>query len=215
MQIIDLSQQITGMNRRLYALTSRIWEETGDYHTTVVMDSHLGTHVEAPKHLEQSWPSVAELPASAFIGRGIRLHLPTKRGAEITGDDLLVANVGRLRAGDFALLDTDWHSPPLGRDARPRLTEKAAIWLRDKGVKGIGFGNGVSIDWNRDESLRIHRVLFPRRILLIEELANLNHLGYFPFLFIALPIPIVGLDACSVRAVAITDIPNFPSEARV
>ena len=52
----------------------------------------------------------------------------------------------------------------------------------------------------------MHDVFFPRGILVVEYLANLADLQAERFLFIALPLNLVGGDGCPVRAIAIEDL---------
>jgi len=211
-RVVDLSVIVLPTNSRMKELTRFKQPETRDYHTTVAFDSHLGTHVESPFHFRDEWPDLAQLPANAFVGRGVFLKVDTNPADPISRQDLVKSNNGRLLPNDFAILDSYFHAEPFKAtpgDPRPHLTAEAAEWLAEKRLKGVGFGDGISIEHDVDDSCAVHDILMRQNTILIEVMANLDQLNATEFMFICLPMPIRGLDACCVRAVAIEGIPGF------
>ena len=132
----------------------RLWRyNTGgsipDFHTIMDLTSHLGTHCECPYHHDETWPSVAELPLTNFLGRAIYAVLNLPENHQITGEDLEKAIGGRIQPGDTVLLDSPHKLPPFTsatngpNDHRLVVGESCALWLAEKKVKCVGFGDGV------------------------------------------------------------------------
>lgn len=187
-----------------------------DYHTHMDLTSHLGTHVECPYHHREDWPDVASLPLTRFLGRAryIRLtDLPPN--AYITPRALDAACGDRLCPGDAVILDSPYPLPPFtdktntAEDGRLLVNGETAAWLRDRRVKCVGFGDGVSIE-NRNEDVGpFHDVLMAAGVVFLEVLQNLEKLRSEVFFLSYAPLPIKGLDSCPVRVVAIEGLREF------
>jgi len=179
---------------------------TGDIMSDVFMWSHVGTHVEVPLHFYEGGKDTAALPLSVFMGPAIRLDFRHKAVNEaITLDDLRAA--GDIQVGDHVIL---WE----GRDAqyrtreshqRPYITEEACAWLlEDRQVRLLGTDSsgfevrGVGHHPN-------HTLWFKYDAAVLECLRNLDQIRRQRFYLLALPLPVRGLDACPVRALAIED----------
>lgn len=179
---------------------------TGDIMSDMFMWSHVGTHVEVPLHFYANGKDTAALPLDVFIGPAIRLDFRNKQVNEaITLDDLHAA--GDIQIGDHVIL---WE----GRDnqyrtekshQRPYITEEAVAWLlEDRKVRLLGTDSsgfevrGVSHHPN-------HARWFAHDAAVLECLRNLDQIQNQRFYLIALPLPVQGLDACPVRAIAIED----------
>lgn len=184
-----------------------------DYHTDVDITTHLGTHVEAPYHHANLTKDVTALPADHYMGRGVRLNLDTCEPlALITRADLDAADRGRVRRGDVLILDSRFHSEPFVKnpnDQRPHLSRESAEWAREKGVKAVGFGDGICIENNIEHCNACHDILLGNDILFLEVLKNVDQLQAGINLMIYLPLPIRGLDASPVNIVAIEGVPGF------
>ena len=178
---------------------------------------HAYTHVDAPKHFLPGARHIAEMPVDQWVGEAAVVdltHLADNDG--VTAADL-ERRAGHVRAGDIALLRTDWprrvsvDEERFWRDA-PFTAADACHWLVARGVKAVGY------DYPPDPSLRMnpehpgtiarehhvtHDVFFPRGIAVIEYLANLRNIGKPRTLFMALPLKVDGGDGSPVRAVAL------------
>jgi arylformamidase len=185
--------------------------------SALTMSLHGFTHVDAPKHFLPGEAAVADVSLDRWVGEAAVIDL-THRGADdaISVDDLH-ERAGHLRAGDIALLRTDWDRKAdiTTREfwtRAPHTGRPAAEWLADQGVKAVGY------DYPADPSLRMdpehpgrvgreqqvtHDVFFPRGIAVVEYLANLGQLAEPRVLFLALPLKIDGGDGSPVRAVAL------------
>lgn len=184
-----------------------------DYHTEVDIITHLGTHVEAPYHHGTLTKDVTDLPADHFIGRGVLLKLDTcEPNALITRADLEAADRGRVRQGDVLVLDSRFHSEPFvhnPHDQRPHLSRESAEWFLAKGVKAVGFGDGICIENNIEHCVACHDIMLGHDILFLEVLKNIDLLQADIFLISYLPLPIKGLDSSPVNIMVLEGVPGF------
>ena len=188
-------------------------ERTDDYNCDIDIMSHLGTHVEAPKHWDLNWKDVSDLPASTFMGRCVMLKIDDiEPAAKITAAHMDRADGGRTRRDDIVLVDTPYHLPPFSypeKEIRPYVNSEMGQWLVDKGVKCIGFSDSVDIETNVPQFKEFHAVTMAHDICFIEVMENFCELEQDVFFLSALPLPFEGLDSCPVRVVAIEGLPGF------
>ncbi len=168
--------------------------------------SHTGTHIDAPGHILPGAPRLDGFPAGRYLGPGLVLDLTAVRGRHIEIDDIC-AYEERLRRADFALLHTGW-AKHWGMDEYfgpyPVLSPGAAQWLAEFDLKGVGVDT-ISVDEVTSTALAVHRALFARNLLIIENLVGLAELLGREFTFSCLPLKIADADGSPIRAVAIVD----------
>ena len=222
MRVVDLSHTIRpGHWRWETRLTHRSTHaQPGAVFQSGVLETslHAYTHVDAPVHVLPRGPGLDQMPIDAWIGEATVVDL-SDLAVERSGvkAEHLQNRAQHVRTRDIVLLRTDWD---LRADVETRefwttgpfTSRDAAEWLVARGVKAVGY------DYAADEPLRIdpehperfareehttHDVFFPRDIRVIEYLANLRAIRADRFLFIALPLKVLGGDGSPVRAVAI------------
>ncbi len=215
LRVVDLTKRIipNKMGGRRCEIRIKYSERTDDYNCDIDLTSHLGTHLEAPRHWNLDWKSVADLPATQFLGRCVMLKLTAiEPAAKISAYHLDEADGGRVKKGDIVLVDTPYHLPPFSfpeKEIRPYVNAEMGQWLINKGVKLIGFSDGVDIETEVEEFKQFHDVAMAQDICFIEVLENFDELEKDIFFLIAEPLPFEGLDSCPVRAVAIEGLPEF------
>ncbi len=162
----------------------------------LVLDSHLGTHIDAPYHFIEGGETVDALDLAVLIGAAQVVHL-TDMGehAAITPDHLPPIHHQRI------LLHTGWSERALGDptyfNAYPYLTVDTARALADQGVRLVGV-DCPSVDYDPGET---HRALLGRGVIIIENLAHLERLPT-SCAMTALPLPIQRGDGSPARIVA-------------
>ena len=178
--------------------------------------SHLGTHVECPYHHNDSWTDVQGLPISTFMGRAIYVDIThMEANGKIMAEDLEKACGDRIRENDIVILDSPYKIPPFTpltntpEDKRLVIGRETALWLKEKKVKCVGFGDGVSIESNNTDVSAFHDVLMEVNVVFLEVLQNLEELSTDTFFMSYAPIPIKGLDSCPIRAYAIEGLGEF------
>ncbi len=208
-RITDLTHiMIPGQEQYARELTQRGErpDATGDIMSEVFMWSHVGTHVEVPLHFYADGKDTAALPLDLFMGPAIRLDFRHKQVNEpITLADFQAA--GDIQPGDHVIMwqgREQQYRTPASHD-RPYVTEEAIAWLLDDrmvrllGTDSSGFEvRGVPGHPN-------HTRWFAHDAAVLECLANLGAIQNQRFYLVALPLPVKGLDACPVRAIAIED----------
>ncbi len=176
----------------------------GDIMSTVYLWSHVGTHVEAPLHYLEKGSDTAGIPIEKLMGPAIVLDFRGKAVNEaITLADVKAA--GDIKVGDRVMTMTGRHTSyrtPQSHE-RPYLTEEAVRWLvEDRRINCLGTDSSGyevrGVDHHPD-----HLLVTGAEIPVLECLNNLVELKSQRFFLVALPVPVVGLDACPVRAIGI------------
>lgn len=176
----------------------------GDIMCTVYLWSHVGTHVEAPLHFLADGGDTAGLSIEQLMGPAIVLDFRDKGVSEpITLAEMQAA--GDVQVGDRVLTMTGRHTQyrtPASHD-RPYITEEAMRWLvEDRKINCLGTDSS-GFEVRGVDHHPNHRLLTHAGIPVLECLTNLVELKKQRVFLIALPWPVVGLDACPVRAIAI------------
>ena len=179
---------------------------TGDIMHDVYMWSHSGTHVEVSRHFYAEGKDTSDFPPETFVGPAIRLDFRHKEKNEaITLADVQAA--GDIRERDIVIL---WE----GRDhlyrtkeshSRPYLAEDAARWLAtERRIKLLGTDSS-GFEVRGVDSHPNHHLFFKASvdIPVVECLCNLDKIPNSRFFFVGLPIPVKGLDASPIRAIAL------------
>lgn len=217
LRVIDLSKEVDPATESRRCKLHRF--NTGgpipDFHTDMDVTSHLGTHVECPYHHEDHWPCVMQVPLTSFLGRAVYLNVTDSQPrAHLTGAMMEKVAEG-LREGDIVILDSCYRIPPFTpltnteEDKRLRVNGDTARWLRERGVKAVGFGDGVSIESCNEDVKPFHDILLAENIVFIEVLKNLELLEKKVFFLSFAPLPIRGLDSSPVRVYAIEGLAEF------
>lgn len=163
----------------------------------VRMSPHVGTHADAPLHVEDGWDASELLPLSVFVGVAYVLD------ASRASDTLSLEWVQEQFAGEVperVLLCTGQNiAGGVFPASWPVLTQAAARWLVKGGTRLVGT-DAPSVDERHSKDLPVHHELFVRGAYVLENLALNDVVPGFYELYAA-PLKLVGLDAAPVRAV--------------
>ncbi|WP_253738503.1 cyclase family protein [Halohasta salina] len=189
-------------------------EADGFRATAIEIDSHAGTHVDAPAHMLADGTTIDELPVERFrFTARLADCRPLEPRAEIDVGTLTATLDGDLdEAVDLLVVRTGWDDH-WGTDRyfdHPYLSREATDWLADRGLSlGIDALNADPTPTDAagpDEptGYPVHHALFSSNRLLVE---NLRGLGRLPsrFELQAHPLAVRDGDAAPVRAVAVVD----------
>lgn len=158
---------------------------------------HVGTHADAPFHVDSGWPASDALPLDSFSGPATVVDAPAQDGP------LTLESLG-LRSGGVAggrLLLRTGQSIATGSfpDRWPWIAEDALAELLDGGLRLLGV-DAPSVDARHSTSLSGHRALFQGGACVLENL-DLRDAPPGDYLLWAFPLKLAGLDAAPVRAV--------------
>jgi arylformamidase len=164
----------------------------------LVMGTHTGTHVDAPKHFFDDKPGVDTLALELLVGRARVIDLPHRGG--ITEKHLAAAGLREdlrvlLRTPNSAL----WNSSDGFHTDYTYVTEAAAKFLVDQGVKVVGV-DYLSVEQFKKAGAPAHHMLLGNDVVIIEGL-NLSDAEAGQYEMYCLPLRIAGADGAPARVV--------------
>lgn len=168
--------------------------------TTVSMNVHTGTHIDAPRHFYPTGKTVPEIPLQKMNGRCQVLEFPENL-QEITRADLIAAGIDpEVR---LILLKTA-NSQLWKREGNKffqkyvSLAPSSAIFLVEQGITLVG------IDYLSIAPLEnvwdVHQTLLSNQIVILEGV-DLSEVDAGEYELICLPLKLASLDGVPVRAV--------------
>ncbi|WP_458686715.1 cyclase family protein [Nocardia tengchongensis] len=135
------------------------------------LGSQTGTHVDAPRHIDDALPALDELPLDRFTGPGVVIDARAAGAGGAIGRECFE---GRVSAGQVVLVATGW-SEHWGTPAylnHPHLTVAAAEYLVAAGVRTLGI-DALSVDPTPAEEIPVHRILCGAHAVIAENLTGL------------------------------------------
>lgn len=172
-------------------------QEDGDrvIDSTITLDVHCGTHIDAPAHYRAAGLTVDHTPLDAMIGKADVIHVL---------DPVVTADVLERHApadAERLLLRTSngsrWpHAPSFKRDF-VGLDESAAQWCVNRDLRLVGI-DYLSIQ-SRRASAQTHRILLDQGIVVLEGL-DLREATAGRYELLSLPMSISGAEGAPVRA---------------
>ncbi|MEL7566891.1 MAG: cyclase family protein [Dehalobacterium sp.] len=169
---------------------------------------HCGTHVDCPYHFFSHGDRIDELSPDRFIGQGVLVDLKDKvNPGEAISREKIINNsqIPSLTDGQLAqsivLINSGWGLKYQEKDyykCNPYLSEEAAKFFAEKKVKAVG------LDFPPDgkQGAIVHRTLLEAKVLIIENLTNLDALKDVEFQVFALPIKIFQQSGGPARVIA-------------
>lgn len=215
MKIIDLTHEICS-DMPVFPGTeppiikrANTFEKDGFREAKITMYSHTGTHIDAPAHMLENGENLDDLGIDHFIGNAIVLDYSNLE-THLIDVQKLMPYEDKIKKVEFIIIKTDW-SKYWGEkryfEDFPALTEEAADWLAKFSLKGIGI-DAISIDSINSKSFSVHKILLSKKILIIENLTNLDSINDEFFVLSILPLKNMDADGSPVRAIAIENIQN-------
>lgn len=170
----------------------------------IEMVSNTGTYLDVPFHRYANGKDLSEVALEKLAElEGIVVRADYSNGIEVAKRCFEGKDV-REKA---VLIHTNW-SRHWRTDAyyeqHSFLSEEAAIYLRDQGVKLVGI-DSHNMDDTRTKARPVHTILLGADILIVEHLCNLEQLPDHGFTFQAVPPKFKGVGTFPVRAYAKMD----------
>jgi kynurenine formamidase len=175
------------------------------------MLDHVGTHVDAFRHVNPNGAPIDEMPLDMFMGNAVCFdlrHIGDLEDITVSHMEEAERKSGVRVDGHIVLLCTGFHARNWGNRKQivwgnPGLTVEATRWLYDRGSRMHGV-EGPSTDKPSDNIFAQHRLCRDLGISHFEWLVNLEELvGVGEFEFFGLPLKFKGGSGSPVRAIAI------------
>ncbi len=169
-------------------------ENDGVRETTITIDVHTGTHLDAPLHMVAGGRTIDKMLLEPLIGNCKVIDFSHIKDV-ITREDLIEQHI---EVGDILLFKTQNSFDKVFNFEFIYLGESGAKYLAKKKIKGVGI-DGLGIERSQSGH-KTHHILFEAGIYIIEGL-ELKDIKAGVYELIALPLKLKGLDASPVRAI--------------
>jgi arylformamidase len=174
--------------------------EEGDVATdsSIFMNLHTGTHVDAPSHFVHHGNTIDEVPLDVMLGSVLVIKIPGKV-KEITAD--ILSSIDIPENTERLLLQTSNSEIWRENDSQfyedyTALVKDGAEWLVEKGIKLVGI-DYLSIQRFADGS-EVHQILLSSNIVIIEGL-DLSDVDTGLYQLYCMPLKLQGLEAAPAR----------------
>lgn len=181
----------------------RFYEEGTEFQIgRIDMIANTGTYLDCPFHRFENGKDLSEIVLEQFTDLpAVVIRAPYETSLAVMKVHLENVHLDNIAA---VLIHTGW-SRHWQTDAyysgHPYLTEEAAVYLRDCGVKLVGI-DSHNIDDTKTNSRPVHTTLLGADILIVEHMCNLEALPEDGILFSAIPPKVKGMGTFPVRAMA-------------
>lgn len=173
------------------------------------MNSHTGTHVDAPFHFFPNGKTVDQIDIEKWQGEAVLVDL---RGRVKACQGILPGDLkpydDLIQDDSIVLLNTGWGKKRVNWDEEychnwPYVTGELAEYLTDKKIRGCGIDCMSVGGWYEGTGRPCHEMFLSHEIWALEELNFPDELmKYRTCYFMAFPIRLQGFSGAPARAVA-------------
>jgi kynurenine formamidase len=184
----------------------------------IVVNDHVGTHLDARKHIVPDAGGPDTIPLEYCISDGVLLDFTHKQPGDIISateiEEALAKISYEVKERDIVLIHTGagaYNTEDRYRTDHPGMSAEATRWLIERGVRLMGcdaitFDPPVWAMFEKKKFWEAHRVMWDEEYWHLENLMNLEQIGRpHGFKLIVLPIKWTGTTAAPVRAVALVE----------
>jgi arylformamidase len=177
---------------------------------TLSLPNHLGTHIDAPKHVDDGGKAISDYPFDAFVFlHPLVLEMP-KGESELVTLEELKEHKGEIEKADLLLLRTRFQvyrdkDPAKYMNMNPGVSAEAANYLASEfpRLRALGFDFiSLSAVQKREEGRKAHRALLSGRDFFIIEDMDLSRCPKRVRRVLVVPLFVEGIDStpCTVAA---------------
>lgn len=161
--------------------------------------THTGTHLDAPNHVDNSWPSLQDIDLTVMLGPATVFELGVARA--ITASDIADLPWDGVERVLFKTRNSQLWEEPFHEDFVYLSDEAARFLTQNTGVKLVGI-DYLSIEQFGVKQMTAHLELLGHGIPILEGL-DLSSVSAGEYYLICLPIKLANADAAPVRALLI------------
>lgn len=177
----------------------------------VLIGTHTGTHIDAPRHFIPRGATVDQLPLDTFVGPATLLDFSYAQPLQEMQVEDFEKQLGD-RCPERIVLRFDW-SDHWGKlkyyTEQPFISDEAARWLAGRGLRLLAMDTPQADSPNNGRGSKrdspVHKILLGSGVIKLEYLTNLREIPVRDFELIALPLNIREGDGAPVRCVALVD----------
>jgi arylformamidase len=177
----------------------------------LVMGTHTGTHIDAPRHFIEGGQTVESIPLDQLIGSAVVLNFShLEKYHEITLGELKKALDGE--EPERIIFRFDWSEylqTPEYYVSHPFLSEAAARYLVEIGVKLIAMDSPMPDNpkdgKGTENDSPVHKILLGNNIIIVEYLTNLSSITRKQVDLVVAPLKIKDGDGSPARCFIIEE----------
>ena len=208
MNIIDISWPITQdmtayKDEKVVQFDAiRTFEKDNVRKTKITLDTHTGTHIDAPSHFLKDGIPTNRIELEQCVGQAIVIDMSHIESL-ITADDLEEYDLDDCDIVLFKTRNSQLNSTAPFNSNFVYLDESAAQALAEMGINAVGF-DYLGIERNQPTH-NTHIILLQGGVAVIEGL-RLGHVQEGEYFFVCLPLALQGLDGAPARAILVDDL---------
>lgn len=167
------------------------------------INSHAGTHTDAPLHFLADGKSLGEVDINRYVGPCVVVDCRSKGAFEMIEIDDIKQFEDAIRKAGRVIICTGW-SRQFNKECfftdYPSISEELADYLVSLGIVMIGV---ESPSLNPPKYIEVHQAFLKNNVAVVEGLSNLEDLIGKEFIFCGAPLAFENMDGFPVRAYAI------------
>ncbi|GLR18789.1 cyclase family protein [Portibacter lacus] len=206
-RIIDLTINLSDDLNGVEISSVKTIEKDGWNTSYYKIYSHVGTHMDAPRHFGNADQAIDEIAVGRFITPAWIIDA-TDVGPKgfITLRHLGVL-LSEFSPGESLIIKTGWSSrlgTPEYLDDLPRISKELAEWCVENRVNILAVEQPSVADvHNLEEVTEIHKILMDGDVIIVESLINVEQITAAKVTMIAMPLKVKDGDGAPARVVAI------------
>ena len=177
--------------------------------------THIGTHIDAPRHFIDGGESVDEIPLESLVKPGRVIPLThVEPGGSVTAEAILETGVP-FDSTVIPILHTAWTDRAWGTDAYWNdviyMDVSVSRLLVERGVSAVAIDFHPEVPfWRMPPTPGLppgpnHRTLLGNGTTIVQMVANVAAIGAESFVLAAIPLRLEGLDGSPARVFAMVD----------
>ena len=171
--------------------------------SSITIDSHTGTHVDAPYHLFDKGEKFFNLDISSWLGKAQVIQIENPK--EVTSDEILKKYNGREEIVLFKTKNSGiWSKTDKFVENYVYINTNAAQKLVDLKIRLVGI-DYLSVEEYNSSNAETHSRLLQNNVLIIEGL-NLSKVHEGVYFMVCCPLKIHCADGSPARVVLFQDI---------
>jgi arylformamidase len=178
--------------------------------SSIQIGSHLGTHVDAPRHFIKNGKTIDQFSVDHFCGEAIIVNLVKKKKKTLISIHDVEKQIKNFN-GKIIIFRFDWTDKYYGKlnfyYDHPYLSASLCKWLVKKKIKLVGLDtpqpDNPENSFTKYKDGENHKILLRNDVLIIEYLTNLKKIKKKQFYLIAAPLNIQYCDGSPARCIGI------------